>query len=150
MAGRGDHRAVLAVGDRVDVEWPLEDGSLQPYSGIVQGVKQNKKLKHGSFYKYFIKFDDGHIVTTRLLHLKWSVSAGSAKAENSKTKKRTAESPVDRSSKPKKAARVVLPSHKRIVAPMVGGSELAFRILCRRYGADLACKNMSKVLNMIK
>jgi tRNA-dihydrouridine synthase len=30
-----------------------------------------------------------------------------------------------------------LPPHKFVVSPMVGGSELAFRMLCRRYGADL-------------
>ena len=31
-----------------------------------------------------------------------------------------------------------IPSHSQILAPMVGGSELAFRLLCRRYGVDLA------------
>jgi len=35
------------------------------------------------------------------------------------------------------AGRRALPSHRLILAPMVGGSELAFRLLCRKYGADL-------------
>jgi hypothetical protein len=30
-----------------------------------------------------------------------------------------------------------LPNHSLVLAPMVGGSDLPFRMLCRRYGADL-------------
>lgn len=34
--------------------------------------------------------------------------------------------------------KIDLPPHRFILAPMVGGSELAFRLLCRRYGTELA------------
>ncbi len=34
---------------------------------------------------------------------------------------------------------LVLPDHKYVMAPMVGGSELAFRMLCRRYCPSLLC-----------
>jgi len=35
--------------------------------------------------------------------------------------------------KKKAASSGTLPPHKLVLAPMVGGSELAFRVLCRHY-----------------
>jgi len=37
---------------------------------------------------------------------------------------------------------MALPAHRRVAAPMVGCSDLAFRLLCRRYGADLTYTEM--------
>ena len=33
--------------------------------------------------------------------------------------------------------RKILPPHELVLAPMVGASELSFRLLCRRHGAQL-------------
>ena len=96
--------------------------------------------------------------STRLLHLKWKKISSYKKMrdddesalqidENMSSKKRLKESKdrsidivISKSSKSsssiatlasRSAKKNVLPAHSRIVAPMVGGSELAFRLLCR-------------------
>jgi len=46
------------------------------------------------------------------------------------------------SNAPLKKPREVTFSHRRVAAPMVGCSDLAFRLLCRKYGADLCYTEM--------
>ena len=129
---------VLAVGDRLRVWLPVDnEETTVKRKAKITAIKRSKKIKHESWYQYTLQFDDGDEQTTRLLHLKYKVSK--------KTKKRpppdVEEEEVDTSTavknKKQRSSRSI-PSHQRILAPMVGGSELAFRLLCRRYGCDLA------------
>eukprot|EP01046_Picozoa_sp_COSAG06_P017824 COSAG06_NODE_1224_length_10198_cov_15.139816_6_plen_286_part_00 len=68
-----------------------------------------------------------------------------AKKKEKKKKKDTKEKPDPKVSwishsmqRPGGRTPWAIPTHERICAPMVGGSELAFRLLCRRYSCDLA------------
>ena len=93
--------------------------------------------------------------STRLLHLKWKKSNSDKRKRDydesvpqideslspkKKQRKLKAHSNDTETLSPSKTYRIstsgsskgnVLPAHSRIVAPMVGGSELAFRLLCR-------------------
>ncbi len=83
----------VPVGSRIEVEWPLEDRTSRSFLGTVLESWEQEKKKGSTKRKYRIAFDDGDLVTTRLVHLPHKILS----------------SPCPKS----------LPTHQRIVAPMV-------------------------------
>ena len=105
-------------GSRISVEWALADGSVATFSATIE----TRKRKHGAC-KYKLMFDDGDVRYSRLKGVKWSHATDGSGA----IAKRAIRAAGDEKQ---------LPPHKWILAPMVGGSELAFRLLCRRYASS--------------
>lgn len=121
---------LVCVGEHIQVsDWPSEDGETMELRAKITAVTQKRKRSDGDRasvsnradcqWRYELLCEDGLTLTTRLSHLRWKklpLPCASLMTVNAST-------PLD---------------CRFILAPMVGASELPFRLLCRRYGATIA------------
>jgi tRNA-dihydrouridine synthase 1 len=129
-----DVAPLVNVGDNLLITWKSPEGNEDTHEVSVVSVKKQKECKDGSYFTYKLLFSSGDIRKTRLMNHKFEVVG----AQGVKRKKHISDEVCHRSEQLTKKSKILLPTHKHILAPMVGGSELSFRLLCRQYGADLA------------
>ena len=131
---------VASVGDRIKIKWVSCDGTEDYFKTIVTAVKEASKIKHGSRFVYYLEFPCGDIRKTRLLNCEYTVKPASKKQSKKRKRGNDSASVADTATiQPQIAPKFrSLPPHKFVLAPMVGGSELAFRMLCRNYGVSIA------------
>ena len=62
---------IVSPQDRVSILWPMDDGSMKPFDGVVTHCNASRRKRHGERFRYTIQFADGDIRKTRLRHLAW-------------------------------------------------------------------------------
>jgi tRNA-dihydrouridine synthase 1 len=117
----------LQIGDKVSVEW-TENGSSEKSRGRVIDTKE----RPGKKTRYHLKFRDGSKQWLSQKHITHYEILKRKKEENGKKSENASKRAKDTKGKGQ------IPDFRRILAPMVGASELPFRLLCRKYGATLA------------
>ncbi|KAJ8613437.1 hypothetical protein CTAYLR_002320 [Chrysophaeum taylorii] len=113
-----EEEPVVNVGEKIEVSFKNQKVERAKVLKVARG---KAKANRGPWV-YTVRTSDGTERKTRLSHLSWS-------RPPSKRQK------VDLGSE---YLRLLRRGNAKIVAPMVGGSELAFRLLCRKYGAEIA------------
>lgn len=125
------------AGQAILVQWPRGSSSDAAFVEAVVVDVSHKTYKSGK-QKVKVKFrlsDSEEIHKIKLRKLVWKPRVEVLKPEKKVSKKRKR---CDSEVSSKSGVTSVLEKVKYVLAPMVGASELPFRLLCRKYGASIA------------